>query len=379
VKSEVQALLRRWRSGREVPPLLGLDLGSASVRLMELGGDARHPVLEHLAREPLDKGWMNDGQIEDFDAVTEAVRRVVQRSGTRTRRVALALPASAVITQRLHLPAGLSEAALERQVTAEAQQHLPFAPDEMSLDFCVEGTEEGAAAGQDGVQVLVAASRRDRVEDRQGLAEAAGLEPVLLDVESHAAHRALARCAALEPGADGDGEPDASSGAGAALPLALFEIGAFATTLKLLRGQELLYERDQPVGGAQLTRLIARQLGLGFEAAEQMKLAGTVPEGLAPALLADFVDGLAQELARALQIAFASGPSPQVRWVVLAGATAALPGLAVRMGQLTGFETRVADPFAGMALGPAVQGAWLPLEAPGYLKACGLALRRFLP
>lgn len=376
--SEVKALLRRWRPGHGLPPLLGVDLGSSSVRLVELGGDARQPVLECLAREPLDKGWINDGQIEDFDAVTEAVRRVVQRSGTRTRRVALALPASAVITQHLRLPAGLSETALEQQVAAEAQQHLPFAPEEMSLDFCVVGTGEG------GVEVLAAASRKDRVEDRQGLAEAAGLEPVLLDVESHAAHRALARCAALLPDVDEAGEADAPialgpRGAGMPPPVALFEIGAFATTLKLLRGEDLLYERDQAAGGAQFTRLIARQLGLGFDAAEQMKLDGSVPEDLAPALQADFVDGLAQELARALLIAFTSGPCQQVRCVMLAGATAALPGLAVRMGQLTGFETRVADPFAGMAPGAAVHAARLPREAPGYLKACGLALRRFLP
>ncbi len=177
-----------------------------------------------------------------------------------------------MITQRLRLPAGLSEAALEQQVAAEAQQHLPFTPEEMSLDFCVVGTFE------DGVEVLAAAaSRKDRVEDRQGLAEGAGLEPVLLDVESHAAHRALARCAALLSEVD-----EASAlidlgprGAGVPPPVALFEIGAFATTLELLRGEDLLYERGQAVGGAQFTRLIARQLGLGFDAAEQMKLDGS--------------------------------------------------------------------------------------------------------
>lgn len=360
-----------------MPPLLGLDLGSSSVRLVELGGDAQRPLLEALAREPLDKGWMNDGQIEDFDAVAEAVRRVVRRSGTRTRRVALALPASAVITQRLRLPAGLSEAALEQQVLAEARQHLPFAPDEVSLDFCLLPPTGGVDAAS-GVEVLVAASRKDRVEDRQGLAEAVGLEPVLLDVASHAAHRALARIAALH--LEGD-EAEAVGLADPAdpAPVALFEVGAFATTLKLLRGEELLYERDQPVGGAQLTRLIARRLGLSFEAAEQAKQAGTLAEEEGAALQSEFVDGLAQELARALQIAFTSGPCQQLRCVMLAGATAALPGLCVRVGQLTGFETRVADPFAGMALAPALHAARLAREAPGYLRACGLALRRFLP
>ncbi|NML13456.1 type IV pilus assembly protein PilM [Azohydromonas sp. G-1-1-14] len=373
--------MHRWRGKAACPPLLGLDLGDTSVRLVELGGTPQQPVLEHLAHETLDKGWMNDGQIEAFDAVAEAVRRAVQHSGTRTRRVALALPASSVVTQRLRLPAGLPERALELQVAAEAQQHLPFAADEACLDFCVLGP--AAAAGE--VEVLVAAARQDRVQDRQGLAEAAGLEAVVLDMASHAAHRALARIAAVwaaedqaavlqaAPGSSGQDGP------GGAMPLALFEIGAFSTTLKLLRGEELLHERDLPVGGAQLTRLIARQCGLGFEEAERLKRAGTLPEAITPELQAGFVDGLAQELARALQIGFTSSPCHHVRGVVLAGATAALPGLQVRVGQLTGFETRLANPFEAMSFGPAVPAARALREAPGCLKACGLALRRFLP
>ena len=375
MKSEAQALLRRLRGQPACPPLIGLDLGDTSVRLVELGGTAQQPVLAHLARETLDKGWMNDGQIEAFDAVAEAVRRVVQHSGTRTRRVALALPASSVITQRLRLPAGLPEAVLESEVASEAQQHLPFAADEACLDFRVLGPAAGACGD---VEVLVAAARQDRVQDRQGLAEAAGLEPVVLDVASHAAHRALARITAAWAHEDA-AESAVPDGSGGALPLALFEIGAFNTTLKLLHGEELLYERDQPVGGAQLTRLIARHCGLGFEEAERVKRAGMLPEAFTPDLQAGFVDGLAQELARALQIGFSSSPCHRVRGVMLAGATAALPGLQVRVGQLTGFETRLADPFEGMALGPALPVARLPREALGCLKACGLALRRFLP
>jgi type IV pilus assembly protein PilM len=373
MRSEVRGLLQRLRRGAGAPPLLGVDLGNASVRLVELGGSRERPVLECLACEPLDKGRMNDGQVEDFDAVAEALRRVVQRSGTRTRRAALALPAASVITQKFTVPAGLGEAALEQQVMCEARQHLPFAADEMSLDFCVLGP---AAAG--AMEVLVAASRLDRVQDRQGLAEAAGLEPVVLDVESHAAHRALARIAASVPQA-AEAQEDAPDEPGTVVPVALFEIGTFSTTLKLLSAEAVLYERDQPVGGAQLTRLIARQCSVGFDAAEQMKLAGTLSEALAPALLAEFVDGLAQELARALQIGFASSPWHRVRAVMLAGASAALPGLPQRVAQLTGFATRLADPFDGMALAAAVPAARLPREAPGYLKACGLALRRFSP
>ncbi|WP_232540082.1 type IV pilus assembly protein PilM [Azohydromonas aeria] len=361
-----QALLHWLRPGRHPAPLLGVDLGSHGVRLVELGGSAGQPVLACALREPLQVGWIRNGQVEDFDAVAEAVRRAVRRSGTRTRRAALALPAAGVITQRLRLPAGLDGAALEQRVASEAQPQLPFEPEEACLDFCALGP-----AGEGELEWLVVASRQDRVQDRQGLAEAAGLEPVLLDVESHAVHRAVARLVARWPAPEGEG-----TGTPAA-PVALFDIGAFATTLKLLRGEDGLYERHLPVGGAQFTRLIAGRCGLGFDAAEQAKLAGTLPPDLAPALQADFVDGLAQELARALQIGFASGPCQRVRGVLLAGATATLPGLAPRVSQLTGFETRLADPFDGFTIG---LGAWPAAhEAGGFLTACGLALRRFLP
>jgi type IV pilus assembly protein PilM len=370
MRSDVQALLQRLRRGVGEAPLLGVDLGNASVRLVELGGSAGRPVLEALACEALDRGGMNDGQVEDFDAVVAAIRRAVQRSGTRTRRAALALPAAGVITQRLSVPAGLSEAALEQQVRAQAQHHFPYAPEEMALDFCILGP----AAADGMLDVLVAASRRDRVQDRQGVAEAAGLEPVVLDIEFHAAHRALARVVAQLPA-----KPGTVDEAQAPAPVALFEIGAFATALKLLCGEDVLYARDLPVGGAQFTRLIARHCGLGFDAAEQMKIAGTVPAALAPLLQAEFVDGLAQELARALHVGFASSPWHGVRCVMLAGATAALPGLQQSVARLTGFETRLVDPFDGMASGAGPCAASGTLLAPSYLTACGLALRRFLP
>lgn len=368
----LRGLLRGLRRGGSQASLLGVDLGNASVRVVELGGSAERPVLQALAYEALDKGVMNDGQVEDFDAAAAALRRAVQRCGSGTRRAALALPAAGVVTQRLSLPAGLAEAALEQRVQAEAQHHFPFAADEMGLDFCVLGPAE--AAGQ--VDVLMAASRRDRVQDRQGVAEAAGLEPVVLDVEPHAAHRALARIAASLPvGPQADAAGD---GPGPAA-VALFEIGAFATLLKLLRGEEVLYARELPVGGAQFTRLIARHCGLGFDAAEQMKLAGTVPAALAPMLQAEFADGLAQELARALRIGLASSPCHDACRIVLAGATAALPGLQACVARLTHLETHVADPFAGMARADGLAAERLAALAPGCLTACGLALRRFHP
>jgi type IV pilus assembly protein PilM len=320
-------------------------------------------VLERLASEPFEKGWIVDGQIEKFDEVADAVRRVVSRSGTKTRHVVMAMPQSAVITKKIVLPAGLREDEMELQVESEAHQYIPFSLDEVSLDFCVIGPNANSAGD---VDVLIAASRKDRVQDRQGLAEAAGLTPVVLDIESHASRLAMGRLINALPDQGKDSL------------VALFEIGADTTSLKVLREEEMLYDRDQSFGGSQLTQLISRQYGFSYEEAEQKKISGDLPEDYESTLLTPFVDSLAHEIGRALQYFFTSTPHHKVHYVMLAGGTAAMPGLRERVKDVTGFASKVVNPFESMKLGSAVREAKLRREAPSYLTACGLAMRRFV-
>jgi type IV pilus assembly protein PilM len=350
--------------GRTHSSMIGLDISTSSVKLVELGQSAAGEfVVERFASEPFDKGWITDGQIEKFDEVAEAVKRVISKSGTRTKNVAMAMPQSAVITKKIMLPAGLREEELELQVESEANQYIPFSLDEVSLDFCVIGP---SATSIGDVEVLIAASRKDRVQDRQGLAEAAGLKPVVLDIESHASRLAMSRIVRTLPNEGKD-----------AL-VALFEIGADTTSLKVLRDEELLYDRDQAFGGSQLTQLISRQYGFSFEEAEQKKLGGELPEDYESAILGPFVDSLSQEIGRALQYFFTSTPHHKVHYVMLAGGTATLPGLKDRVTELTGFASMVVNPFDNMRLGSSVRESKLRREAPSYLTACGLAMRRFL-
>lgn len=350
--------------GRKHPPVIGLDVSSSSAKLVELSQSAGGElILDRLASEPFEKGWIVDGQIEKFDEVADTVRRAVARSGTRTRQVVMAMPQSAVITKRIVLPAGLREEELEIQVESEAHQYIPFSLDEVSLDFCVIGPNANSASD---VDVLIAASRKDRVQDRQGLAEAAGLTPVVLDIESHASRLAMTRIVNALPNQGKD-----------AL-IALFEIGADTTSLKVLRQEEMLYDRDQAFGGAQLTQLISRQYGFSFEEAEQKKLLGDLPEDYSTTILTPFVDSLAHEIGRALQYFFTSTPHHKVNYVMLAGGTASMAGLRERVKDVTGFVSRVVNPFENMKLGSGVRESKMRREAPAYLTACGLAMRRFV-
>jgi type IV pilus assembly protein PilM len=350
--------------GQKYPAVIGLDISSSSVKLVELGRAASGDlVLERFASEPFEKGWITDGQIEKFDEVADAVRKVVARSGSRTKQVVMAMPQSAVITKKIILPAGLRDEEMELQVESEANQYIPFSLDEVSLDFCVIGPSTTSAGD---VEVLIAASRKDRVQDRQGLAEAAGLKPVVLDIESHASRLAMGRIVAALPNEGKD-----------AL-VALFEIGADTTSLKVLRDDEMLYDRDQAFGGSQLTQLISRQYGFSFEEAEAKKLANDLPDDYEEVILRPFVDSLSQEIGRALQYFFTSTPHHKVHYVMLAGGTATLPELKDRVTELTGFASMVVNPFDRMKIGSAVRESSLRREAPSYLTACGLAMRRFV-
>jgi type IV pilus assembly protein PilM len=349
---------------RQAAPLLGLDISSSSVKLVELNRDRDgNFVLERCAIEPLERGWITDGNVEKFDEVAEAMRRVVKKSGTRTRNVAMALPASAVITKKIILPGGMSESELEVQVETEANQYIPFSLDEVSLDFCVVGPSTTSAGD---VEVLIAASRKEKVQDRQGLAEAAGLKPVVLDVESYASRLAAARLIQALPNGGKD------------QMVALFEVGAFTTSMQVIRNDEVLYDRDQAFGGAQLTQLIVRQYGFSQEEAENKKRNGDLPDDYEPGVLRPFVDSMGQEISRALQFFFTSTPHNRVDCIMLAGGSASLPGLSDAVTAQTSFPCTLADPFQGMQIGDAVREKKARREGPSYLTSCGLAMRRFL-
>ena len=349
--------------GRQSASLLGLDVSPSSVKLVELSQDrSGNLVLERCGIEPFEAGWISDGNIEKFDEVVEATRRLVSRSGTKTKQVAMALPASVVITKKIILPGGLSERELEVQVETEANQYIPFSLDEVALDFCVVGPSPTSAGD---VEVVIAASRKEKVEDRQGLAEACGLTPVVMDVENYASRLAANRIIARLPGG------------GADAVIALIEIGAMSSNMQVLRNDELLYERDQVFGGAQLTQMLARQYGFTQEEAETKKRSGELPEDYAQTVLEPFVESLSQEIERALKFFFTSTPHNKVDYILLAGGTAGLSGLTEVVTQHTNFPSQVVNPFHGMEIGKGVREKKMLREAPSYLTACGLAMRRF--
>ena len=345
--------------GKSSPPLAGLDISTSSVRLVELEDAGKGELrLARYAAEPLPRGAVVDGNIDNMDQVAEAVRRVWKKSGTRARHVALGMPPAAVITKKIILPAGLSEDQLEVQVESEASQYIPFALDEVSLDFDVIGQ---APNSHEDMEVMLAAARREKVEDRVAIAESAGLLATVMDIESYAARAALDRVANAKPGQI----------------VALFQIGAQATQVSVLQDGDTIYEREQPFGGHQLTQDIVRAYGLSYEEAETRKRAGELPENYHADLLAPFLESAALEITRAIQFFFTSTPYTRIDQLYLAGGCAALPGLVELIGSRTRIPSSIVAPFQGMSHGPLVREQQLRQEGAAYLVACGLALRRF--
>ncbi len=346
-------------------PLLGLDISSSAVKLVELSANGKEGYrVERYAIEVLPKDAVSDGNIANLEAVVDVVRRAWKRLGTSTRNVAMALPTSAVITKKIIVQSGLREEDLEVQVESEANQYIPFSIDEVNLDYQVLGP---SASAPDEVEVLIAASKKERVEDRVAVADAAGLKAVVVDVEAFATLSAFELIQRQLP--DG-GENQV---------VALIDAGANVMNLTVLRNGLQVYAREQAFGGNQLTLDISRHYGMTLEEAEAAKRAGSLPEGYEVELLNPFMENFALEVSRALQFFFTSTQFNKVDHVVLAGGCAVIPGIDEVVATRTQFNTLVANPFANMLLSDRVRARNLMSDSSSLMVACGLALRRFDP
>ena len=348
------------------PPLIGVDISSSSVKMVELSETSKKSgyTLERYAIEALPKDAITDGNINDLDAVSESVQRAWKRLGSRIKSVSLALPAAAVITKKILLPAGLRDEELENQVESEANQYIPFALEEVNLDFQVIGP---APNNVEEVEVLLAASRKGNVEDRVAIAQACGLKVLVMDVEPYAAEMAFGQILAQLP----DGAPDKC--------VALIDIGASVMNVNVLRNGQSVYSRDQQMGGNQLTQQIQNVFGLSAADAESAKRNGGLPDNYENDVLSPFLDSVVMEITRALQFFFTSTQYNEADYIVLSGGSAALPGLDDAVAAKTQVSTMVANPFALMSLAGRIKTKQLQIDAPSLIIACGLAMRRFDP
>jgi type IV pilus assembly protein PilM len=347
------------------PPLIGVDISSSSVKMVEIADAGKGAYrVERYVIEPLPRDAVADGNIQNLDAVADSMKRGWKRMGTNIKNLALALPAAAVITKKIIVAAGQRDDELEATVETEANQYIPFSLDEVNIDFQMLGP---APNSPEDVEVLIAASRKEKVEDRVAAAEAAGLKAIVVDVESYATQTAFEIIQRQLP--DQGREQN----------IAIVDVGASMMNVNVLRNGQSVYMREQQFGGNQLTLEIQSKYGLSAEEAEAAKRAGGLPETYEAEVLQPFVDTLALEVARALQFFFASTQFNQVHHIVLGGGCATIPGIDQIVNRRTQVNTIIANPFANMGMSSKIRPKNLAADAPSLMVACGLAMRRFDP
>ncbi|MDZ7783140.1 MAG: pilus assembly protein PilM [Halioglobus sp.] len=346
---------------RKGAPVLGLDVSSTTVKLLELSHTGGKYRVESYAVSSLPQDAVIEKNVNDVDGVANAIRTVVAQSRTKVKNIAAAVAGSSVITKMIDMPEGLSDDDMETQLTLEADQYIPYPLEEVAIDFEVQGPSP-EREGQ--VEVLLAACRRETIDARVEAIESAELTPKIMDVEAYAMERAFFLLQhQLELKADST--------------VAVVDIGATMTTLSVLTNGQTIYTREQLFGGKQLTDEIMRRYGLPLEEAGLAKKQGGLPDDYEPEVLEPFKDAVVQQVARSLQFFFSSSQYNDVDQIVLAGGVASMDGLDQLVQEKLGTPTAVANPFSNMSVSSSVNAIALSSDAPAMMIACGLALRSF--
>ncbi|MDP1708977.1 MAG: pilus assembly protein PilM [Gammaproteobacteria bacterium] len=343
-------------------PLVGLDISSTSVKLLELSRHNGHYRVEGYAVEPIATGAVIEKSIASPEAVGLAIQQAVRRSRTSAKHAAVAVAGSNVITKIITLPATLNDDDMATQIELEADHYIPYPLEEVNLDFEVIGPSERDPGV---VDVLLAASRRENVDMRVSAVELGGLTAKVVDVEAYAAGSVVALMA------------QQMKSLSTAPVIVIFDIGATMTSLTVLDQLKIVYTREQGFGGKQLTEEIQSRYGLSYEEAGRAKRQGGLPEDYETEVLIPFKQAMAQQIARSLQFFFSSSQYNSVDHILLAGGNALIPGIAKLIEAEIGATTSIANPFVGMTLATGVNAQALANDAPALLVACGLALRSF--
>ncbi|MCE8022653.1 MULTISPECIES: type IV pilus assembly protein PilM [Halomonadaceae] len=341
--------------------LIGVDITSATVKLIELRRMGSRYQIESYAVRPLREGAVVERRIRDMGEVADALRRAVESARPTSRLAVAAVPASAAITKTLTLPASLNDDEIEARIQLESDKHIPFPFSEVAFDFQRLGLNARYGDQQD---VLLVACRQQDVNQLTDALNQAGLVPAAVDVETFAMERAFGELRQQLPPAAGEDDC-----------VALVDVGATMNAFHVLRGGRIVYSRDTVFGGRQLTEEIRARYGLTLEEAGLAKKRGGLPEDYRASVLAPFIETVVQQVGRSLQLYYTAGRKHEVRRMVLAGGSSVIPGLAERLAQESAMQVVIANPFLRMRINSRIDVQTLASDAPAMVTACGLAMR----
>ncbi len=348
---------------RGKPSLLGLDISSSSVKLLELSQQAPLAYrVENFAVASLPQNTIVDKNIINTSALAQTISRVTTEAHTKTKNVAIALPDSSTITKVLQVDTELGESDIEDHIAFEAGKYIPYTLEEVNLDFNVLGK---SASDPNLLDVLLVSCRSDKIKTYAEATAEAGLTLKIVDVEAYAMERAYSLIQDQMPHHN------------AQHVIGIFNIGHDITTLTVLSNKQTIFSRETGFGGQQLITQIQQRYQLSAGQALEKLRQRTLPDDFEETILQPFKEALILHVRRAIQFFYSSSQHSEIHHLFLGGGVANIDGLAAMVSAQLSLSAAIANPFRGMSFAPRVNTSLLQHYASSMLICCGLALRKF--
>lgn len=346
---------------RRTKPVVGLDIGSSAVKVVELRRSGRTFKVVGFGSAPVPGDTIVDGAIIDAAAVADAIGRLLDASHIKTRDVVASLSGNSVIVKKINLPV-MTEAELSESIHWEAEQYIPFDIQDVNLDYQIISTHQGDGKGS--MEVLLVAAKKDKITDYTDVIKKTGRTPVVMDVDAFAVQNAY------------EANYDIESGA----VVALLNAGASGVNINIVSGEQSLFTRDISMGGNAFTEAIQKELGLTFDNAERVKK-GEPVDGIEPADVAPILRTVSENLLLEIQKTFdffkATAASDRIDRILVSGGTSRVDGFVERLGERFGAPVELFDPFRKIQIDATKFGIERMEDvAPTSAVAVGLALRR---
>lgn len=342
--------------------LLGLDIGSNSIKLVQLKEVKGQHILQKFGLKALEPEVIVDGTVMDAGRVVAAIRDLLKEHDVKLKSVATSISGHSVIVKKITLPS-MPDDELEGQVKLAAEQYIPFDINEVSIDFHILNPASESDDGQPQMSVLLVGAKKDKINELIEVVQGAGLTPMVLDVDAFAIENMYCMNYPVEPEEI----------------VTLVNVGASVMNVNILKGGTSVYTRDVPIGGNRYTEAIQRDLGVSYDEAETAKL-GAKAEGLDPDVVAGVIEEvnaeIASEIARSVDYFKTTFPEGEISKIYLCGGGSQVKGFMPHLEDRLGIPIGFANPFARVDTATGgFDPEWLQQMAPQAAVGVGLATR----
>jgi type IV pilus assembly protein PilM len=350
--------------------LVGLDIGSHSIKLVEIDNSKKGMILKNFGIVYLPKDTIVEGSIKEIERAASAIKNLFKNLNVKNKNVATSISGFSVIVKKISI-SKRNQAALDSSIQEEAEQYIPFDISDVNLDYEIlkneneVAVEEENSAGHESdlMDVMLVAAKKDIIEEYESLIQLAGLNPVVMDVDAFALQNAFESATGETSGC-----------------YAIINIGAEELGINAIKNGVSMFTRDSSYGGAQITEAIASQLDISYEDAEMLKLGGREPDDRERVILEEIftsmVSGWVQETSRALDFLATTYPDEKIEKIYLCGGASKIPDFMKYLEMETGIPVEELNPFAGLQINEKIfDPKYLSDMAPQAGVAVGLALR----